>query len=144
MKKFSISYLRCVNCNSELELKVYEESSEVIEGLLTCLNCGIRYPIISRVPILWPDLSSYLSNRPQLGGELLVRTKNTLLKSFLKDSLKSMNTNNSDALQIERRWVTTYKNSLKSKFYTQVRETLGKIPKFSTVLEHDCSIGHMS
>lgn len=144
MKKSSISYLRCVNCNSGLELKVYEESFEIIEGLLRCLSCGSKYPIISGVPILWSDLSTYLSNRAQLGGELLVRTKNNFLKSFLKDSLRSVSPNNSDASQIERRWVTTYKNSLKSKFYTQVRETLGKIPKFSTVLEHGCSIGHMS
>ena len=144
MQQSSLQYLRCVNCNSKLELEVFEKTDEIKEGLLLCLNCNSKYPIISKIPILWSDFASYLSNRAQLGGHLLNQAKNPKLKSFVKNSLKKINRHTTDVTQIEERWVTTYKNSLKSKFYTHVKNSIKKLPKSHLVLEHGCSIGYVT
>ena len=144
MHQFSLEYLRCVTCNSALELEVFERSSEIREGFLLCLNCNGRYPIISKIPILWPNLASYLSNRAQLGGHLMNQAKNQKLKSFVKSSLKKTDRQIVDTSLIEKRWVTTYKNSLKSKFYTHVKNSIKKLSQSNLVLEHGCSIGHIT
>lgn len=144
MHEFSLRYLRCVNCKSELELQVFEKSDEIEEGLLLCKNCHSKYPIILKIPILWHDLSSYLSNKAKLGGYLMNHVKNHILKSILKDSLGKIKKNCEDITDLEMRWVDTYKNSLKSKFYLSIKKSLEKIPKSNLVLEHGCSIGHVA
>ena len=144
MQEFSLEYLRCVNCSSTLELEVFEKSHEIKEGFLLCLNCNSRYPIISKIPILWSDFVSYLSNRAQLGGYLMNQAKNPALKSFVKNSLKKISRQSTDVTQIEKRWVTTYKNSLKSKFYNHVKNSIKRLPKSGLVLEHGCSIGYIT
>jgi 2-polyprenyl-3-methyl-5-hydroxy-6-metoxy-1,4-benzoquinol methylase/uncharacterized protein YbaR (Trm112 family) len=144
MHQFSLEYLRCVNCKSELELQVFEKSDEIDEGILLCKNCGAKYPIISKIPILWPDLSSYFSNRAQLGGYLMTGAKNPILKTMLKDSLAKIDKTPEDVTNLERRWVATYKNNLKSKFYSRIKNSLEKISKSKLVLEHGCSIGNIT
>jgi len=144
MRQFSLEYLRCVNCKSELKLQVFEKSDEIDEGILLCKNCDVKYPIISKIPILWHDLSSYLSSRIQLGGFLMTIAKNSILKTMIKDSLAKINKNHEDVTNLERRWVTTYKNSLKSKFYSYIKNSLEKLPNSELVLEHGCSVGHVT
>lgn len=144
MHEFSLEYLQCVNCKSELELDTFEKSDEVEEGILLCKNCGVQYPIISKIPILWSDLSAYFSNRARLGGHLMTIVKNPLLKSMLKNSLSKINKNHEDITNLEQQWVNTYKNSLESKFYSQIGQLFKKIPKCKLVLEHGCSIGHVT
>ncbi|MGQ0637914.1 MAG: methyltransferase type 11, partial [Nitrososphaerota archaeon] len=70
---------------------MFEKSNEIKEGIISCLSCNNRYPIISKIPILWSDFTSYLSNRAQLGGYLMNQAKNPTLKSFVKNSLKKIN-----------------------------------------------------
>lgn len=144
MQKFSLEYLRCVNCSSKLELEVFEKSNEIKEGFLLCLNCNSRYPIISKIPILWSNFVSYLSNRAELGGYLMNQAKNPTLKSFVRNSLKKINRETIDLTQIEKRWIRTYKNSLKSKFYNHVKNSIKRLPKSNLVLEHGCSIGYIT
>ena len=72
------------------------------------------------------------------------QAKNSKLKSFVKNSLKKINRQTTDVTPIEKRWVTTYKNSLKSKFYTHVINSIKKLPKAHLVLEHGCSIGYIT
>jgi len=144
MHESSLRYLRCVNCKSELELQIFEKSDEIDEGIILCKNCGAKYPIISKVAILWPNLSAYLSNRIQLGDHLMISTKNSILKTMLKNSLAKINKNLEDITNLEKRWVVTYQNSLKSKFYSHIKNSLKKIPKSRLVLEHGCSIGHIT
>jgi hypothetical protein len=36
MHEFSLEYLRCVNCKSELGLQIFEKSDEIEEGLFLC------------------------------------------------------------------------------------------------------------
>ena len=144
MHEFSLRHLRCVNCKSELELQVFDESDEIDEGIILCKNCDSKYPIISKVPILWKDLVSYLSNRAQLGGHLMNNTKNLILKTMIRNSLAKINKNTEDVTDLEKRWVVTYKNSLKSRFYSHIKNSLEKIPKSKLVLEHGCSIGQVT
>ena len=144
MKRSSLDHLRCPNCHFVLELEILSESDEVAEGFLSCSRCYRKYPIILGIPILWPELESYLSNRAQLGGYLMLQAKHDGTKSFVKNSLRQIKQKNSDITQIESNWVKTYKNSLRSRFYQQIKRTLQKIPKFEMVLEHGCSIGYIT
>ena len=122
MRDFSMNYLQCVNCN----------------------NCGNKYPIILKIPILYSNLTSYLSNRSQLGGYLMSRAKNIKLKSFIKNSLKKITVPFIDVIPLEKRWVITYKNSTRSKFYSRIQNSLIKLSKSNLVLEYGCSIGHFT
>jgi len=144
MHGFSLDYLRCVNCNNTLEIEILEQSHEIEEGFLICNNCRNKYPIISKIPILYSNLTSYLSNRSQLGGYLMSRAKNPKLKSFVKNSLKKITHPSSDVIPLEKRWVVTYKNSIKSKFYFHIKNSLKRLPKYNLVLEHGCSIGYVT
>lgn len=144
MHEFSIRYLRCVNCKFKLELQTFEQTDEIDEGVISCRNCGAKYPIISKIPILWPNLTSYFANRSQLGGHLMTSTKNPVLRTMLKDSLAKINKTLEDITNLEKSWVITYKNSLRSKFYSYVKNFIEKIPKSKQVLEHGCSIGHIT
>lgn len=51
MKKQLLKYLFCLNCKNELELKEHCSSDEVIDGVLSCMSCEKKYPIIKGVPI---------------------------------------------------------------------------------------------
>ena len=144
MHQFSLEYLRCVNCYGTLEMEILEQSHEIEEGFLICNNCNNIYPIISKIPIIQSDLVSYLSNRTQLGGYLMTRAKNEKIKSFVKNSLGKIKNSHSDLTPIEKRWVITYKNSIKSKFYSHIKNSLDKLPKTDFALEHGCSIGYVT
>jgi len=144
MNPFSLEYLRCVNCNNTLGIEILEQSNEIEEGFLECNNCTNRYAIISKIPIMQSNLTSYLSNRAQLGGYLMTTAKNAKMKSFVKKSLEKIKKPFSDVIPLEKRWVGTYKNSTKSKFYSYIKNTLKKLPKFDLVLEHGCSVGHVA
>ncbi len=144
MHQFSLEYLRCVNCNNTLEIEILEQSNEIEEGFLDCHGCKNRYVIISKIPIMQSNLTSYLSNRAQLGGYLMTIAKTIKMKSFVKKSLEKIIKPFSDVTPIEKRWVITYKNSTKSKFYSQIKNSLKKLHKFDLVLEHGCSLGHVT
>ncbi|MBI3639354.1 MAG: methyltransferase domain-containing protein [Thaumarchaeota archaeon] len=144
MHQFSLEYVRCVNCYGTLETEILGQSDEIEEGFLVCNNCGNKYPIISKIPILYSNLTSYLSNRAQLGGYLVTRAKNVKIKSFVKNSLKKIKNSNLDVTPVEKRWVVTYKNSIKSKFYSHIKNSLNKFTKSGLVLEHGCSIGYVT
>ncbi|MBM3904889.1 MAG: methyltransferase domain-containing protein [Thaumarchaeota archaeon] len=140
MHKSSLNYLRCVGCQSKLELESYKEKEQIIEGLLSCTKCNLTYPIIHGVAVLWNDFAAYLSNRAKLGGELLLSAKTSQIKSIIKSALAKA-AKSQDLSIIEKRWATIYQNNKKSKFYYTIQKTL---PKASLTLEHGCSVGTMT
>lgn len=144
MHESSLIYLRCVNCNSELDLKIFDKSNEIEEGIMLCTHCNTKYPIILKIPILWTNLTSYFSNRMRLGGYLMNKTKNYELKNMIKESLSKIDNPLEDVTELEKRWACIYRNSLKSKFYHHVKKSLEKLPKCKLVLEHGCSIGKIA
>jgi len=96
------------------------------------------------IPLLLDNLSSYLSVRAKLGGEIMLIAKNTRLRSFLKENLHKIKNPQNDTTNLEKNWSSIYKRSIKSKFYSHVKNSIQKLPKCKLVLEHGCSIGHVS
>ena len=74
----------------------------------------------------------------------MTRAKNEKIKSFIKNSLKKIKNSHLDVTPIEKRWVNTYKDSIKSKFYSHIKKSLSKFPKSNLALEHGCSIGYIT
>ncbi|MFH1328900.1 MAG: Trm112 family protein [Candidatus Bathyarchaeota archaeon] len=57
MKRRLMDFLACAICKSHpLELHVFNETEEIVEGLLICPNsqCRIWYPIIEEIPHCLP------------------------------------------------------------------------------------------
>ncbi len=57
MKRRLMDFLACAICKSHpLELYVFEEKEEIVEGLLVCPNdqCRMWYPIIEEIPHCLP------------------------------------------------------------------------------------------
>jgi uncharacterized protein YbaR (Trm112 family) len=55
MRKDIVEILACPMDKSPLELSIDEANGEeVIQGTLTCTQCGERYPIEDRIPNLLP------------------------------------------------------------------------------------------
>lgn len=143
MKEFSLDYLRCIKCNSKLELDVFKKQREIEEGILECKECKSLYPIIEKIPILWDDFSNYISNRRMLGGKL-VNSVSSQMKKFLKNSLTRNIKSIEDRTNLEERWTNIYQNSRRSRFYSTIKNELETLPNSKLVLEYGCSIGIMS
>ena len=144
MHEYSVRYLKCVNCDNSLELKIFENKGEIIEGILTCVFCCKQYPIISSIPFLLKDLSSFFSIRSKLGGYLLRKANNETVKSIIRKSLKEIKTVYDDTTDLEIKWVNTYKISTRTKFESKINSIITSFPKCNFVLEHGCSIGNIS
>lgn len=140
----SLQYLRCVLCQKRLALEILDKNSEVEEGFLVCSGCKVRYPIISKIPILWGDLSVYLSNRAELGGELLLKATSQKMKSFVKYALSKIKKGVDDIGWVEKKWVSIYLGSKNSRFYHTIKKSLATLQKTNLVLEHGCSVGLIS
>ena len=56
MKTQLLQKLCCPFDKSELHIEIIKEiDQEVLEGILTCTDCGRYYPIIYGIPIMTPD-----------------------------------------------------------------------------------------
>ncbi len=89
-------FLFCVKCNGELVLEILNESSEINEGFLYCNKCKLKFPIISKIPLMLENLSQFLENRPSLGGFLLKSSVTPNMKKFIKQILSKIKKNNND------------------------------------------------
>ena len=144
MFDFTAKYLRCINCRSYLSIESLISDDELQEGFLNCVKCGHSYPVISSVPFMLDNFSSYLSIRMTLGGQLMLMAKSQKMKSFVKSALGMISHTYQDTSNLERNWVGIYKRSMGSKFYAHVKDSLQKLPRCDLVLEHGCSIGHVA
>lgn len=144
MYKSSLQYICCVKCGQSLELETFEEKNEIIEGLLTCVQCSDKYPIIMSIPILVEDLSLFLSVRAKLGGYFLLNTKSPKIKLLIKKSLKNIKKIGDDTTDLEKNWVGIYKKSRPVTFEAKIKNVVSKLPKCDFIIEHGCSIGRIS
>ncbi len=140
MKEFSLDYLKCIKCASKLELEILKKHNEIEEGFLQCKQCKSLFPIIEKIPILWDDFTSYISNRRMLGGKLVNSVSNPM-KDFIKNSLKTKDRIHEDRTRLEERWANIYQKSSRSKFYSVIRKELENLPHSKMALEYGCSIG---
>lgn len=143
MHEFSIDFLRCIKCNSKLDMDVFSKEKEIIEGILECKKCHLKFPIIDSIPIIWDDFSKYLSSRITLGGKLFRLSHHEKMKNFVKNTLSDISRDD-DRSSLEERWSKIYQNSKNSKFYSIVKNEIKKIPKSEFAIEYGCSIGIMS
>ncbi|WP_166390591.1 class I SAM-dependent methyltransferase [Candidatus Nitrosotalea sp. TS] len=70
--------------------------------------------------------------------------KSQKMKSFVKSALGKISPTSKDTSNLERNWSGIYKRSTGSKFYAHVKDLLQKLPRCDLVLEHGCSIGHVT
>ena len=55
MKMELMEILVCPICRSDLDLRIAEqEDEEIVEGSLTCVECGETYPITNTIPNMLP------------------------------------------------------------------------------------------
>ena len=52
MNESSMKIIKCPKCNKTLDLEIYENKIEIIEGILKCDKCEIVFPIIDKIPIM--------------------------------------------------------------------------------------------
>ena len=145
MLETSLEFLRCVRCESKLQLDVFKFRKEIVEGILECSNCGLIFPIIEKIPIMWDDFPKYLSSRKILGGRLYRSSESQKMRNFLKSSLSKITSTHEDRTLLEERWSKIYQNSRKySRFYSMVKKSLDSVNKSKFVVEYGCSIGIMT
>jgi SAM-dependent methyltransferase len=126
-----------------LETQAIKEGNQIDEGFLLCQKCNLVFPIIGQVAIMWDDFENYLTNRPRLGGQLLLMAKTDKVKSFVRQTLGKITKNLQDQSIIEKRWFEIYSHNKNSRFYSVIRKSLERI-RSGNVLEHGCSIGHIT
>jgi 2-polyprenyl-3-methyl-5-hydroxy-6-metoxy-1,4-benzoquinol methylase/uncharacterized protein YbaR (Trm112 family) len=136
-----MGYIFCVKCGKKLALEILKKDTEIKEGFLFCAYCGLHFPIIDKIPILWDDFTNYLSNRPRLGGILYTKAATPKLKHYIKKSLGTITKNHTDVSLVEKRWSSIYEKNKKSSFYGMIKKSLDSISNSGMTLEHGCSIG---
>lgn len=56
MKPSLLEILACPMCKSyPLDLQIFLEREEVVEGIILCQSCNRWYPIIEEIPYMLPD-----------------------------------------------------------------------------------------
>ena len=144
MNQENSQFLFCVKCKGVLDLEILNESSEINEGFLYCKKCKLKFPIISKIPLMLENLSQFLENRPSLGGFLLKSAVTKSMKQFIKQILSKIKKNNNDFFLTEKRWTNIYIINKNSLFYKTIKSYLVKIPPKSFVVEYGSSIGIIS
>ena len=90
MKRKLIEILACpMDKHHPLQLLVFEEKDEIVEGLMICSECNRYYPIIEEIPRMLPDdlrsekedLTFLKKWRDKIPSEILQRGKPSSLKS---------------------------------------------------------------
>ena len=74
--------LACPICKYDpLDLHIFDEQEEIVEGLISCKKCKRGYPIIEEIPFMLPDeLRNGKDDLP-----FLKKWKNKFPQEFLKE-----------------------------------------------------------
>ena len=144
MHKENSQLLFCVKCKATLDLEILNEVSEITEGFLYCKKCHLKFPIISKIPIMLENLPQFLENRSSLGGFLLKSSLTKNMKQFIKQIMSQIKKSNTDFFDTEKRWTKIYLSNKNSSFYKSVKLHLSKISQKEFVIEYGSSIGIIS
>ena len=144
MNEKNSHFIFCAKCKGNLSLKILEMTSEINEGFFICTKCQLKFPIISKIPILIVNLSEFLKNRPSLGGFLFELSSTETMKRFIKNVLSKIKKSENDFFITERRWTEIYLLNKQSSFYKKIILELSKIPPKNFVIEYGSSIGTIS
>ena len=144
MNESTLKFIKCPKCNGILDLEIYENKKEIIEGILKCDKCELIFPIIDKIPIIFTNFKKYISEHRILSGKLYKLASSKEVKKFLKSTLEEIIWENNDKSGIEERWSQIYNNNKNNKFYKIIKSHIEKIPKSKSVLEYGSSIGIIS
>lgn len=144
MNESTLKFIKCPKCNGIIDLEIYENKKEIIEGMLKCHKCELIFPIIDKIPIMLTDFKKYISEHRILSGKLYKLASSKEVKKFLKSTLEDIIWENNDKSGIEERWSQIYNNNKNNKFYKIIKSHIEKIPKSKLVLEYGSSIGIIS
>jgi len=82
VKRRLMEILACpIDKHYPLDLHVFEEKDEIVEGMLVCSECGRWYPIMDEIPQLLPD--DLRESKPELSW--LEKWKNKVPQSVLTE-----------------------------------------------------------
>ena len=82
MKKRLMDILACpMDKHYPLDLHVFEEKEEIVEGMLVCQKCMRWYPIMDEIPQLLPD--DLREQKPEL--EWLTKWRVSVPEKVLRD-----------------------------------------------------------
>jgi len=138
-------FIFCVKCNGKLSLEILDEQEFVIkEGFLFCSQCDLKYPIISKIPILIEDLTQFFTNRSFLGKWLIKSSLTKTMKKFIKNKIRIISKSEFDLSAKEAFWTEIYRNNKRSVFYKNIKFQLSKLPPKNFVIEYGSSIGTIS
>ena len=141
MLESSLKFIKCPNCNSKLNIEVYQSKEEINEAILECNKCQLIFPIIDKIPIMFTDFKKYISEHRILSGKFYRLASSNEVKKFLKISTNNLKWNKIDKTEIEERWTKIYSANKNNKFYKIIKTHIESIPKSKLVLEYGCSIG---
>jgi 2-polyprenyl-3-methyl-5-hydroxy-6-metoxy-1,4-benzoquinol methylase/uncharacterized protein YbaR (Trm112 family) len=144
LNRKNLQFVFCVKCKGTLALDVFDETFEINEGFFFCNDCHLKFPIISKIPILVENLSRFLANRTSLGGLLLELSLTKIMKEFIKNTISKIQKSENDFFPTEKRWTDIYLLNKKSSFYKNIRSHISKIPQKNFVVEYGSSIGLIS
>ena len=144
MNRKNSQFIFCVKCKGTLILDVFDETTEINEGFFSCNDCHLKFPIISRIPILIENLSNFLANRSSLSGLLFELSVTKVMKEFIKNTISKIKKSENDYFQTEKRWTDIYLLNKKSSFYKNIKLHISKIPPKNFVVEYGSSIGIIS
>ncbi len=104
----NFNHLFCINHKEKkypLILENYvtdpENNNECKEGLLTCNDCDVKYPIIEGIPIIVSNFGEYSSKRAITFGNWFLNTKSDKLKDFLKQISRNMKNSSGEEKRYE-------------------------------------------
>ena len=141
MFESSLKFIKCPNCNSKLDIEIYQSKEEINEAILKCNKCQSIFPIIDKIPIMFIDFKKYISEHRVLSGKLYKLSSSNEIKKFLKLSLNNLKWNKIDKTKVEERWAKIYNTNKNNEFYKTIKSHIESIPKSKIVLEYGCSIG---
>ena len=145
MNRNNSQFIFCVKCKGKLSLEILDERESVIkEGFFSCSKCHLKYPIISKIPILIEDLTQFFTNRPFLGKWLIKSSLTNTMKKFIKKNIPIISKSEFDLSANEAFWTEIYRNNKSSIFYKNIKFQLSKLPPKNFVIEYGSSIGTIS
>ena len=121
MNESTLKFIKCPKCNGIIDLEIYENKKEIIEGMLKCDKCELVFPIIDKIPIMLTNFKKYISEHRILSGKLYKLASSKEVKKFLKSTLEDIIWENNDKSGIEERWSQIYNNNKNNKFYKIIK-----------------------
>ena len=133
MNESTLKFIKCPKCNGIMDLEIYENKKEIIEGMLKCDKCELVFPIIDKILMILTDFKKYISEHRILSGKIYRLASSKEVKKFLKSTFDGIIWEKNDKSQIEEKWTQIYNNNKNNNVYKIIKSHIEKIPKSKLV-----------